>query len=251
MGTARELRKAGAAAVVTAVLLTLALVAVRGGPASEHPNGVLAWHAQNAGMVKAAAVLWLLAMLGLVVFAVKLREAIWAASPDRSWVTVLFLQGASVFATVAVIAAAVGWSLGHQADAGTISAELAATMWSLEQTLLRFATWGFTAPIAVVALALYRHSLLGQLCAAAAILLAIALLVPLTWAIALYAFPAWLLLVAITLFVPAQRRALLPPGEDDPASGKRALRRKKAARGKDASNRGVSDWDISDLDTSD
>jgi hypothetical protein len=213
MGTARELRKAGAAAIVTAVLLTAALLAVRGGPASEHPNGVLSWHAENAGAVKAASVLWLLAMLGLVVFAVKLREAIWASSADRSWTTVLFLQGASVFATVAVISAAVGWSLGHQAAAETISAPLAATMWSLEQTLLRFATWGFTAPIAVVALALYRHSLLGQLCAAGAMLLAIALLVPITWGIALYAFPAWLVLVAIALFAPVPKRVLVPAAD--------------------------------------
>jgi hypothetical protein len=216
MGTTGELRKAGLAALVTALLLAGALAARGGAPPSTHPNGVLAWYAGNSVRLQAGALLWLLAMLALVVFAVSFREALWASVADRSWTTVLFLQGASVFATVAVVSAAVGWALANQAGAGAIAADLAGTVWALERALLRFATWGFTVPLLVVAVALVRYSVLGQLCAAAAALVAATLLVPVTWAVALHAFPVWLLLVGVTLLVgtvgraPAEDRALQP-----------------------------------------
>jgi hypothetical protein len=215
MGTRMQLRVAGVLALLTAAFLGGALVAAGGGPPSTHPNGILSWHAGNATQVQLGAVLWLLAMLGLVAFAVAFREAMWASVADRSWATVLFLQGASVFATIAVVSAAMAWSLAHQAGAGTIEADLAATVWSLEQALLRFATWGFTVPLGVVALALFRHSVLGQVCAVAAAVIAAALLVPLTWSAALYAFPAWLLLAAITLLLPwSPAHASVPASEE-------------------------------------
>jgi hypothetical protein len=210
MGTQGELRTAGLAALLTAALLSAALFLVGGGPPSEHGSAVLTWHAENVTAVKVGSLLWLLAMLGLVVFGVSFREAVWASVADRSWTTILFVQGATVFATVAVASAAIGWSLAHQAAAGSIAAELAGTVWALEQTLLRFASWGFTVPLAVAGVAMYRHSLLGQLCAVAAVLVAAALLVPLTWSVALHAFPAWLLLAATTLLVPTFTRARTP-----------------------------------------
>ena len=205
MGTSAELRKAGIAALATAVLLAANLALLRTGPPASHPNAVLAWFTDNAALVQAGAVAWLLAMLALVVFAVSLHDALWASVADRSWTTVLFLHGAGVFATVAVAGAAISWALAGLATDGAIGAETAGTLYALDQALLRFATWGMSVPLLVVAIALYRHSLLGQLCAVAAVLLVGALLVPLTWAVALHTLPAWLLLVAITLLVPARR----------------------------------------------
>ena len=206
MGTHSELRKAAVAAFVTAGLLTASLVLLHGGPRAAHPNAVLAWHADNAVAIKAGMITWMLAMLGLVVFAVSFREALWASVADRSWMTVLFLQGASVFATIAVVSGAIGWALADQAAADAISAELAGTIWAIELTLLRFATWGFTVPLGVAGLVLYRHSVLGQVCAVAALLLIIALLWPLTWAVALHVFPAWLALAGLALLVRASGR---------------------------------------------
>src|SRR5690606_5839783 len=122
----------------------------------------------------------------------------------RSWMTVLFLQGASVFATVAVVSGALGWTLADQAAAGALGAELGGTLWRLELALLQFATWGFTVPLAVAGLVLYRHSLAGQLAALAAALVAVGLLVPLTWAAAVHVVPVWLLLAGVTLVLPAR-----------------------------------------------
>lgn len=206
MVTRSDLRMAGIAAVATSGLLILSLVLFQGGPPSGHPNGVLAWYGREAPLIRLSAVTWLLSMLGLVVFAVGFREAMWATVLDRSWVTVLFVQGAGVFATLAVVAAAIGWALADQAAAGTISAELAGTVWGVERTLLRFASWGLTVPMVVIGLALYRHSALGQICSLAAVIVAGALLMPFSWGVGLYAFAGWLLLAGITLLVPASGR---------------------------------------------
>lgn len=211
MVTGRDLRVAGVAALLTGGLLAASLALFQGGPPSSHPNAVLAWNAANATVVKISAVTWLLAMLGLVGFAIGFREAMWATVLDRSWMTVLFVQGAGIFATVAVVSAAVGWALADQAGAGVIDADLAGTVWSLETALLRFATWGLTAPLIVVGAALARHSTLGQICAVAAVLVAAALLVPLTWGVGLFAFAAWLGLAGVTLLVPRPIRV------DEPA----------------------------------
>jgi hypothetical protein len=208
MGTSGDLRLAGLVALVTAVLMIASLVLFSGGPPSPHPNAVLAWYGANAVAVKGAALMWMLAMLGLVAFAVRFREAMWATVADRPWVTVVFLHGAVVFATVAVVSAAVAWALAEQARGGRLSADLAGSMWALERTLLRFATWGFTVPLLAVGLALYRHSLLGQLCTLAGLLVAVTLVVPLTWGAALYAFPVWLAMTGVALLVPASGRDL-------------------------------------------
>lgn len=210
MVTRSDLRTAGVAALLTGGLLAVSLAMFQGGPPSSHPNAVLAWNAENAPMLKASAVTWLLAMLGLVGFAIGFREAMWATVLDRSWMTVLFVQGAGIFATVAVVSAAVGWALADQAAAGTIDAELAGMVWSVELALLRFASWGLTAPLIVVGAALAHHSTLGQISAVAAVLVAAALLVPLTWGVGLYAFAAWLGLAGVTLLVPRPARTREP-----------------------------------------
>lgn len=210
MVTGSDLRMAGVAALLTGGLLAASLVLFQGGPPSSHPNAVLAWNAANAGMIKTSAVTWLLAMLCLVGFAIGFREAMWATVLDRSWMTVLFVQGAGIFATVAVVSAAVGWALADQAAAGVIDADLAGMVWSLETALLRFAAWGLTAPLIVVGVALGRHSTLGQISAVAAVVVAAALLVPLTWGVGLYAFAGWLGLAGVTLLVPRPSRVNEP-----------------------------------------
>ena len=206
MGTRGDLRKAGVAALIPPVFLTTTLVLCRGRPGASHSHAVLAWHIEHTTATKIGMITWMLAMLGLVVFAVRFRDALWTSVADRSWMTVLFLQGVSVFATLAVACAAIGWVLADQAAAGTIGAELAGSIWAIERALLRFATWGFTVPLAVAGFVLARHSVLGLLCAVMAVFIVIALLVPLTWGVAVHVVPAWLVLVGITLFVPASGR---------------------------------------------
>jgi hypothetical protein len=210
MVTRADMRSAGVLGLATAGLLGASLAFGQGGPPADHPNAVLAWLADQAVAIRVSALLWLLAMLGLVVFAVRIREALWTTTFDRSWLTVLFVQGAGVFATIAVVAAAITWGLADQAAAGAVNAELAGTVWALQQILLRFATWGFTVPLVVVGAALYRYSVMGQVCAAAAILVAIALLIPLTWHAALYAFCVWLALAGLTLLVGSRPKARHP-----------------------------------------
>jgi hypothetical protein len=205
-----DMRSAGVLGLATAGLLGASLAFGQGGPPADHPNAVLAWLADQAVAIRVSALLWLLAMLGLVVFAVRIREALWTTTFDRSWLTVLFVQGAGVFATIAVVAAAITWGLADQAAAGAVNAELASTVWALQQILLRFATWGFTVPLVVVGAALYRYSVMGQVCAAAAILVAIALLIPLTWHAALYAFCVWLALAGLTLLIGSRPKARHP-----------------------------------------
>lgn len=204
MVTRTEQRFAGLAALATAVALTVSLVLFKGGPRTLHGDAVLEWYGRNADVVQISAITWVLASIGLVVFAVALREALWATVLDRNWVTALFIQGAGVFATIAVVAAAIAWALAMQAQAGTVDAELAGTVWAIERTLLHFATWGFTAPLVVVGLALQRHSFAGQFTAVAGFVIAIGLLVPLTWGAALYAFCGWLVMAGITLSRPTK-----------------------------------------------
>jgi hypothetical protein len=208
--TRSDTTAAGWVAVVAAGFLAASLATGWGSPASTHPNAVLAWQAANAPLLRISSVLWLLAMLGLVVFAISLREALWATVADRSWVTVLFVQGAGVFATIAVVSAAIGWALADLAAAGTIGAELAGAIWSVQRALLRFATWGFIVPLLVVGAALWRHSTLGQLSTVAATFIAVGLLVPITWFAALHATAAWLLLAGIALLVSGRSRVRRP-----------------------------------------
>lgn len=207
MCTRSHTRAAGIVAMITAAFLTASLVLFQGGPPSSHPNGVLNWFGAESTSVQAAAILWLLAMLGLIAFAVGFREAMWATMFDRSWVTVLFIQGAGVFAMVAVVATAVAWALAGQASAGTIEAPLASTIWAVARTLLHFATWGLTAPLLVVSLALYRHSTLGQVAAFSSVLIAAALLVPFTWTVGLFSFAGWMGLVGLLLVLPTDEHS--------------------------------------------
>lgn len=166
-----------------------------------------------AGTVRLSALVWLAAAISLVVFAVAVREAVWAAIIDRNWANMLFVQGAVGFAAVSVVAAGLLWSLADQAAAGAIPADLAGTLWEVDRTLWRFATWGLAVPLIVVGLVLHRYSTLGQSGAVTSVLVAGALLVPTTWAPALYAFAAWLVLAAVTFARPRLRRR-----EDVPAA---------------------------------
>lgn len=202
-----ELRMAGAAALVTSLLLLPSLVLFPAHPPSSHPSAVLAWHAEHGMLLRVGAVLWLGAMLSLVVFAITFREAMWTSVLDRSWTTVLFLEGAGIFAVVAVVAAALGWAITDQAQAGAMSAELAGAVWRVQRALLRFAGWGLAVPLVVVGTALHRHSLLGQICAVGAFVVAGGLLVPLSQDAALYALCAWLALAGLTLLVPERSNA--------------------------------------------
>ena len=202
-----QLRATGIIALVTGALLLASLLLFQGGPTSGRPNAVLSWFTRHATEVRIGSVLWLLAMIGLVAFAIAFRESMWLTVVDRSWVTVLFVQGAAVFATVVVVAAALGWALADGTESGTFGAELAGAIWGIERMLLRFASWGLTVPLVVVGLALTRHSLLGKISAAAAVVVAVTLLVPFTWGPALYAFAAWLALAGTTLLMPHEVRS--------------------------------------------
>ena len=206
MVTRTEQRLAAVAACTTAAALAGGLVLFGGGPPNRHDGVVLSWFEANAGTVRASAVVWLGAAVAMVVFAVAVREAIWATIIDRNWAAMLFVQGAVGFAAVSVVAAALLWSLADQAATGAISAQLAGTLWEVDRTLWRFATWGLTVPLLVVGLVLHRYSTLGQFGAVTSVLVAGALIVPTTWAPALYAFAAWLVLAGITFARPRLRR---------------------------------------------
>ena len=206
MVTRVEQRLAGAAAGVTAGALTAGLVLFGGGPPNRHDGVVLDWFEANAGTVRLSALVWLGAAVAMVVFAVAVREAIWATVIDRSWAAMLFVQGAVGFAAVSSVAAALLWAIADQAAAGAVSAEIAGTLWSVDRTLWRFATWGLTVPLLVVGLVLHRYSTLGQFGAVTSVMVAVALLVPATWGPALYAFAGWLLLAGVTFARPRLRR---------------------------------------------
>lgn len=210
MVTRTEQRLAGVAAGVTAGSLVAGLVLFGGGPPNHHDGVVLTWFRANAGTVRASALVWLGAAIAMVVFAVAVREAIWATIIDRNWAAMLFVQGAVGFAAVSVVAAALLWTLGDQAAAGAIPQDVAGTLWAVDRTLWRFATWGLTVPLLVVGLVLHRYSTLGQFGAVTSVMVAAALLVPTTWAPALYAFAGWLLLAGITFAgprLPRRRRS--------------------------------------------
>ena len=203
-----DMRMAGVAALITAVMLTVSLALFQGGPPAQNSQAVLDWFTANATLIRVSDITWLLAMLSLVVFAITFRDAMWTTVWDRSWTTVLFIEGAGVFATVAVVSAAIGWALAGRAAAGSIVADTAGVIWAIEQTLIRFATWGLTVPLAVVGLAMYRHSVLGKVTALLAIAIAVTLILPFTWSAGLYALCGWLALAGITLLLPVGDRAV-------------------------------------------
>ena len=201
MVTRVEQRLASAAAGATAGALTAGMVLFGGGPPRLDDDVVLAWFEANAGTARLSALVWLGAAATMVVFAVAVKEAIWATVLDRNWAATLFVQGAVGFAAVSSVAAALLWALADQAGAGTMSADIAGMLWSVDRTLWRFATWGLTVPLLVVGLVLHRYSTVGRIGAVASVVVATALLVPSVWWTSLYAFAAWLLLAGLTFLL--------------------------------------------------
>lgn len=204
--TRRDERLAGVIALLTCWLLAASLMLHGRGPASADPEAVLAWYAGNSVMVRVGSFFWLAAMLGLVAFAVLLRDALLSLTADRWWAGVMFVQGAAVFATVAVVAAATAWATGVLAVAPDPQADTVAAVWTLHHTLLRFATLGLIVPLLTVGLTLSRHSLLGRTAAALGIVIAVLLLLPMTWRWGMPAFVVWLLLTSLALLTPARPR---------------------------------------------
>jgi hypothetical protein len=206
MVTRTHQRLAALAAVATAVPLTLGLVLFGDGPPTGPGRATRSYFVEHATTTRITALLWLVAAMAMVVFAVAVREAIWAIVVDRAWAAMLFVQGAVGFAAVSVVAAALLWAVADQAAAGALSADVAGTLWAVDRTLWRFATWGLTVPLIVVGLVLSRYSRLGQVVGAASIVLAVGLLLPATWGVALYGFAAWLVLAGLTFARPRLRR---------------------------------------------
>jgi hypothetical protein len=201
--TRRDERVAGTIALVTAALLIVSLTLSGSGP--RNPDTMAAWYANNDVLVRAGALAWLVAMLGLVAFAVRLRDALLGLTADRWWTGVLFVQGAAVFATVAVIAAATAWTAATLAGDASVDSDAVAALGTLHRTLLRFATWGLIVPLLAVGLTLARHSVLGIVAATLGVLVSLALLVPATWALGLPAFSVWLVLTGIALLLSPSR----------------------------------------------
>lgn len=204
MVTRTEQRLAGAAAMVTAAGLTTGLLLLDGGPPTTHGGAVRVYFAEHATTVRLSALVLLAATIAMLVFSVAVREAIWARVIDRSWAAMLFVQGAVGFAAVSTVAAALLWALAEAAAAGSLSADVAGTLWLVDRTLWRFATWGLTVPLIVVGLVLYRYSTLGQFGAVTSVMVAVGLLVPVTWAPSLHVFSAWLVLAGVTFVRPFQ-----------------------------------------------
>lgn len=206
MVTRTHQRMAAFAAAATAAPLTLGLALFGDGPPSGASGATRSYFVEHATTTRITALLWLVAAMAMVVFAVAVREAIWAVIIDRAWAAMLFVQGAVGFAAVSVVAAALLWALADQAAAGALSADVAGTLWAVDRTLWRFATWGLVVPLVVVGLVLSRYSRLGQVVGAASMVLAVGLLLPATWASSLYGFAAWLVLAGLTFARPRLRR---------------------------------------------
>ena len=211
MGTRVDLRTAGRVAFLTAGLLTTSLVLFAGGPPSTHPQAVLPWFTEHAGAVKLSAALGLIAMVGLVAFAIAFREAMWVFVADRTWTTLVVLQSAAVLGTVALVAAGIVWSLADQASAGAVTPELAGSLWALGRILFRVSTWGLAVPLAMASFALYQHSSMGQVAGVASALVILALFFPGAGAVGVYAFCGWLAVVGVALVLsPKAEQPLVP-----------------------------------------
>lgn len=213
MVTRTDQQLAGAAGFVTAGTLTAGLVLLGGGPATSHGGAVRTYFVQHGLQVRLAALALLAACVALVIFAVAVREAIWATIIDRNWAAMLFVQGAMGFAAVSAVAAAILWALADQTAAGTLTAEVTGDLWTVDRTLWRFATWGLTVPLLIVGLVLHPYSTLGQFSAVTSVMVAAGLLVPTTWAPSLYAFAGWLVLAGIVFARPFYRTRRAPHPE--------------------------------------
>jgi hypothetical protein len=206
-----NLRFAGLTALVTSALLTAHLVVYADGPATDHPAAVLAWHADNLTRARVSTILWLAAMLAIVVFAIAFREAMWTSIIHRGWVSQAFVQGAGVFAMVAVVWAALVWALASGAASGTLDASQVGLLWAMQDAVLLFAMWGLVAPLLLVGFTLAHHSFAGQVCTMLAVVVSAALVTPLTWDVAMYAVAGWMAITGLVLTVPAMRREQREP----------------------------------------
>ncbi len=213
MVTRTEQRLAGLAALATAAALVTALVLFDGGPPTHHGGVITSWFADHTVAVKGGAIAWMLATIAIVVFAVAVREALWATVIEHGWAALLFVQGAVVFAAVSVVSGALAWALADQAAVGTLTPDVAVSVWGVARTLLRFASWGLTVPVMVVGLVLYRYSTLGQFAAVIGVIVAGALVVPVTWEPALFALAGWLVLTGVVFLQPFRRHQRVPSNE--------------------------------------
>lgn len=201
-----NLRFAGITALMTSALLTAHLVVYAGGPAVDHPATVMAWHADNLLRARVSTILWLAAMLSIVVFAIAFREAMWASIIHRGWVSQAFVQGAGVFAMVAIVWAALVWALASGAASGALDASQVGLLWAMQDAVLLFAMWGLVAPLLLVGFTLAYHSFAGQVCMLLAVVVSGMLVIPVTWAFAMYAVAGWMALTGLVLTIPVMRR---------------------------------------------
>lgn len=197
-----DLRFAGLAALVTAALLAAHAISYAGGPQTERASTVLAWHVNHQTEARVAAILWLIAMLSFVVFAIAFREAMWASIIDRHWISTGFVQGAGVFATIAVIWAAMSWALAIAAGSGDFEATEIALLWTVAAAFKQFAMYGLVAPLLLVGVTLLRHSVAGRVLAVAALGISVTLIAPPYSGWALPALAGWLAATGLVLVVP-------------------------------------------------
>jgi hypothetical protein len=198
--TRNDERVAGGAALLTAALAGAGLYLTGAGPGTRTTDRIAQWVLEHHVEVRVGALLWLLAMLSLVVFAIRLRDALLPLGADRWWLGPLFVQGAGVFATVAVVAAATAWAAAELAGLDAEPGVVAST-WTLHRALLRFATWGLIVPVLTAGVTLTRHSTTGILAAIIGGFVAVLLLVPTTWRAGVVTFVAWLVLTGVALLV--------------------------------------------------
>lgn len=201
-----DLRFAGLMAILTSVLLVAHLWVFAGGPATNHPGTVLTWHADHVLQARVSSVLWLGAMLSIVVFAIAFREAMWTSILHRNWVSQAFVQGAGVFAMVAVIWAALDWALAGGAAAGTLDASQVALLWAIQDAVLLFAMWGLVVPLLLVGFTIAHHSFAGQVCAMLAVIVSAMLVVPVTAPLAMYGVAGWMATTGLVLTIGTLRR---------------------------------------------
>jgi hypothetical protein len=201
-----DLRFAGLTAMLTSALLVAHLSVYGGGPATDHSGTVLTWHAEHLVEARVASILWLAAMLSMVVFAIAFREAMWTSIIHRGWVSQAFVQGAGVFAMVAVVWAALGWALAGGAAAGTLDASQIGLLWAMQDAVLLFAMWGLVVPLLLVGFTMAHHSFAGQVCMLLAVAVSAMLVIPLMAPFAMYAVAGWIALTGLVLTLPAMRR---------------------------------------------
>lgn len=206
-----DLRFAGLTAMVTAALLVAHLSVYGVGPATDHPGTVLTWHAEHLTQARVASILWLAAMLSIVVFAIAFREAMWTSIIHRGWVSQAFVQGAGVFAMVAVVWAALGWALTGGAAAGTLDAPQVALLWAIQDAVLLFAMWGLVVPLLLVGFTIAHHSFAGQVCAMLAIVVSVMLVLPLMAPFAMYGLAGWMAITGLVLTLSTMRRESRQP----------------------------------------